>query len=100
MKIYVAMMDVLKITKKKGENKMKLSLPQKLTVFLFSPSPLNVNVLSCRFFKNLTWFMTKLRVLVLCFPYFMDFSIILKVFYKIKKKFERTFIIRFNYFYI
>ncbi len=27
------------------------------------------------FFFNLTLFMTKLRVLVLCFPYFMDISI-------------------------
>jgi hypothetical protein len=44
--------------------------------------------------------MTKLKVLVLGFPYFMNFSIILKAFYKIEKKFERTFIMTFNSFYI
>ncbi len=50
------------------------------------------------FFYNLTWFMTKLRILVLCFPYFMDFSIFLNFFYKIEKKFERTFIMTFQFF--
>jgi hypothetical protein len=33
MKIYVAMMEVPEKNKKMGENKMKLSLPQKLMVF-------------------------------------------------------------------
>jgi hypothetical protein len=32
--------------------------------------PLNASVLFCRFFKNLTPCMTKLRVQVLCLPYF------------------------------
>ncbi len=44
------------------------------------PPPLNTNALFCRFLFNLTRFMTKLRVLVLCFPYFTDMSIILKCF--------------------
>jgi len=34
--------------------------------------PLNANVFFCRFFLDLTLCMTKLRVLVLCFPYFTD----------------------------
>ncbi len=38
---------------------------------------LNANVLFCRFSLNLNLCMTKLRVLVLCFSYFMDNSIIL-----------------------
>jgi hypothetical protein len=40
-------------------------------------SPLNGNVLFCRFVLNLTLFMTKLRVLVLSFPYFTDYCILL-----------------------
>ncbi len=36
---------------------------------------LNANELFCMFFLNLTLCMTKLRVLVLCFSYFMDNSI-------------------------
>ncbi len=36
--------------------------------------PLNANVLFCRFFKNLTLYMTKLRVRLLCLSYFTDNS--------------------------
>ncbi len=36
--------------------------------------PLSSNVLFCRVFLNLTLFMTKLRILVLSFPYFTDIS--------------------------
>jgi len=45
-----------------------------------SRSRLNANALFCRFLFNLTPFMTKLRVLVLCFHYFTDISNILKCF--------------------
>jgi hypothetical protein len=38
----------------------------------------NGNVLFCRFFKNLTLCMTKIKVLVVSFPGFTDISIILK----------------------
>ncbi len=42
----------------------------------FAPPPLppNANAPICRFFFNLSVCMIKLRVLVLCFPYFMDNS--------------------------
>jgi len=40
---------------------------------------LNVNVLFCRFFKDLTLCMTKLRVLVLSFPDFKDISSVSKL---------------------
>jgi hypothetical protein len=39
------------------------------------PHPLNATVLLCRFLKNLTLCMTKLRVLMLCFSYIRDNSI-------------------------
>jgi hypothetical protein len=39
---------------------------------------LNANLLFCRFKKNLTLCMTKLRVVVLCFSYFTDNSITTK----------------------
>ncbi len=54
---------------------MKLSLLPKLMVFWFHPL-LNANVLFCSSFLNLTLCMTKLRVLVLCFSYFTDNSIV------------------------
>ncbi len=48
---------------------MKLSLPQKIGAFLSFTPLLNANVFFfASFFKNLTQFWTKLRVLVLCFP--------------------------------
>jgi hypothetical protein len=40
----------------------------------FIPLSLNVNVLFCSFSFNITLFMTKLKVLVLSFPYFRDIS--------------------------
>jgi hypothetical protein len=51
---------------------MKLSLPPKLMMVLSFTPPLNVNVFCCRFLKNLTLCMTKLRVMVMWFSYFRD----------------------------
>jgi hypothetical protein len=42
--------------------------------FLSFTPPLSANVLFCRFFFNLTLYVTKLRVLVLCLYYFTDNS--------------------------
>jgi hypothetical protein len=42
--------------------------------FLSFNPPLKANVLFCRFFLNLTRFWTKLKVLVSCFPDFMENS--------------------------
>ncbi len=56
---------------------MKLSLPQKNSCISEVPPPpllSNANVLYCKFFKNLTQFWTKLRVLALCFLDFMKNS--------------------------
>jgi hypothetical protein len=57
---------------------MKLSLLPKLIVFWVSSSPLECycTFLQGFFFFNLTLCMTKLRVLVLCFSYFSDNSIV------------------------
>ncbi len=78
-------MEALKKKERGGcQNKMKMSLAQRngaLLSFNAPPSPppaLNANVLVCRFFLNFTWFWTKLRVLVLCFPEFTENSIVLK----------------------
>jgi len=73
VKIYVATAEALREKKERGvQNRMKLSLPKKIIwcISVFHPR-LNANVFICRFFfLNLTQFWTKLRVLVLCFPYF------------------------------
>ncbi len=50
---------------------MKFNLPQKNGAFLSFTPLLNVNVFFCKFCFNLTWFGTKLKVLVLCIFYFM-----------------------------
>jgi hypothetical protein len=52
----------------------------KVDGFLSFTPLLNANLLFCRFFKNLTLCMTKLRVLVLSFPDFTDISIVLAKF--------------------
>jgi hypothetical protein len=49
-----------------AQDRMKLSLAQKSGAFQSLTPPPKANVLFCRFFKNLTQFWTKLRVLVLC----------------------------------
>jgi len=67
VKIYVAAVEAIREKERQG----------KLTVSCVSPLPpprLNANVLFCRFFKNLTLCMTKLRVPVLSFPDFTAIS--------------------------
>jgi hypothetical protein len=62
--------------------RVKLSLSQKLMVFWgFSWMNGNVLFLFCRFFLNLTLFMTKLRVPMLCFRYIADNSIVSNYFW-------------------
>jgi hypothetical protein len=59
------------------KNRMKLSLPPKkwfFSEFHPLPTPLNANVLFLQVFKESLLAWTKLRVLVLGFPDFMDFS--------------------------
>jgi hypothetical protein len=70
VKEYVAALKALR----KEKDKMKLSLSQRLIVFL-SFTPFNANLL-LQVFKNLTSCMTKLRVLVWYFPYFTENSIV------------------------
>jgi hypothetical protein len=62
---------------------MKINLPQKLMGFWVSP-PLNVIVFFGRAFLNPNSCMTKVRVLVLCFPYFMNNSIDIEYWYIIE----------------
>jgi hypothetical protein len=73
MKIYLVAVEALNIKEREDETQFIL----KLMVF-WGPSPtpfLNANVLFSRvFFLNLTPYRAKLRVLVLCFPIFMDNS--------------------------
>jgi hypothetical protein len=57
----------------KKRDRVKLRNHQNWWFSQFQP-PLNVNVLFCRFFSNLTQCMTKLRVQVLCFPDFTNIS--------------------------
>ncbi len=59
VKIYVAAMDVLRKKERQGVTPEFHSL-------------LNANVFFCRVFFNLTLCMTKLKVLTLSFPNFMD----------------------------
>jgi hypothetical protein len=70
VKIYVAAEKALRKKERQDETHFITKMAQ---VFWVSP-PLNANVPFCRFILNLTRFMTKLRVLVLCFPYFTDNS--------------------------
>ncbi len=74
VKIYVAAVEALRKKERGGQNRMKLNLPQEWFISEFWHPP-KANVHFCRFFKNLTRFWTKLRVLVLCFPGFMENSI-------------------------
>jgi len=63
---YVTAVEALRKKERLLQNRMKLSLAQKVVHFwVWSPHPLNASVLFCRFFFNLTRFWTKLRVLVL-----------------------------------
>jgi len=57
----------------KKKNRVKLTKPSNRWFFKFHP-PLNVNVFFCKFFFNLTLFMTKFKLLVLSFPNFMHTS--------------------------
>jgi hypothetical protein len=68
VKIYVAAMEALRKKERQGETQE--------TIKMSFTSPLNANVLFCRFFLNLTLCMTKLGVLTLSFPDFTtDISI-------------------------
>jgi hypothetical protein len=81
VKIYVAAVEE---ALKKKETQDETQFTTKIDGFInyeFHP-PLNANnvlVFFCRFFKNLTLCMTKLRVVVLCFSYFTDNSITTKL---------------------
>jgi hypothetical protein len=74
VKINVATVEALRKKERQDEN----SVYYQNWWFFFEFHPaLNANVLFCRFFLiNLTLCMTKLRVLVLCFSYFTDNSIV------------------------
>jgi len=63
VEIYVAAVEA----PRKKERQMKID-------GFLSFTPLNAKFFFGRFFLNLTLCMTKLRVLVLCFPYFTDKS--------------------------
>ncbi len=62
--------------RRSGKKKDRVKLKETITIdgFLSFTPLLNANVFFCRFYSNLTLFMTKLRVLVLSFPYFTDIS--------------------------
>ncbi len=51
-----------------GQNRLKLSLPQKMVCFSEFHRPLNAYALFCRFFFDLTRCWIELRFLVLCVP--------------------------------
>ncbi len=73
MKIYVAAVEALRRKERHDETQFIT----KIDGFSEFHPLLNANVLFCRFLKNLTLGMTKLKVLVLCFSYFTDNSITL-----------------------
>jgi hypothetical protein len=73
VKIYVTAVE--QQWRRSGKKKDRMKLRKLLS---FTP-PLDANLLFCRFFLNLTLCMTKLRVLILSFPDFMDISIMLKI---------------------
>jgi len=75
MKIYAAAVEALRNKGKGGQNRMKLSLPQKKGCISEFHPLLEANVLLFQVLKNLTRFWTKLRVLVPCFPDFTENSI-------------------------
>jgi hypothetical protein len=69
MKIYVVTMEAFREKERLGETQ-KTTI---MMVFKFHP-PLNVNVFFCKFFFNLTLFITKLKLLLLSFLNFKDIS--------------------------
>jgi hypothetical protein len=71
----LAAVELLRKKERQGETQEPSKL-MVLMVFSVSAPPLNANVLFCRLFFNLTLCMTKLRVLVLSFPEFMDIFIL------------------------
>jgi len=72
VQIYVVTMKALR----KKERQDETQFTTKIDGFLSFTPPLNANVLFRKFFLNLTLCMTKLRVLVLCFAYYTDNSIV------------------------
>jgi len=71
MKICVVAVEALKTKEREGSNHDEtLFTTNKKWCFSEFQPPLNADVFFCRFFKNLTRFWTKLRVMVLCFPDF------------------------------
>jgi hypothetical protein len=71
-KIYVAALEALR----KKERQDETQFTTKIDGFLSFTPFFNVHVLFCRFFFNLTLYMSKLRVQVLCLSYFTNNSII------------------------
>jgi hypothetical protein len=72
VKIYVAAVEALR----KKERQDESQFTTKIDAFLsFAPSPLNANVLFGRCFLKSHPVYDKLRVLLLCLPYFTDNSI-------------------------
>jgi hypothetical protein len=69
VKIYVAAMEALRKNERQRETQFTT-----FSEFPPPPPPLKANVLFGKFFLNLTPCMIKLRVLMLCFPYFTDNS--------------------------
>jgi hypothetical protein len=80
VKIHVAPVKALR----KNERQDETQFTTKISFLSFAPRPpptFESNVLCCRFFLNLILCMTKLRVLVLCFPYFRDNSFHLHLYF-------------------
>jgi hypothetical protein len=74
VKIYVAAVEALS----KKEREDKNSITTKMVIWV-SPRHLNGILLFCWLLLNLTQSMTKLGVMVLSFPYFMDIFKVMKV---------------------
>ncbi len=72
VKIYVAAVEAVKKKERHDETQFTTKI---VGILSFTP-PLNANVLFSRFFFNLTFCMTELRVLVLRLSYFTDNFII------------------------
>jgi hypothetical protein len=80
VKIYVAAVEAL--TKKERQDETQFTFTTKIDGILSFITPLNANVLFCRWFFSLTLCTTKLKVLVLCFSYFRDNSNVLETYLK------------------
>ncbi len=76
--IYAAAVPSLRKKERGYQNRMKLSLPQKMVHFWVSPAPWRLMYSFAGFLLNLTRFRTKLRFLVLCFHHFSENSIVLR----------------------